>query len=188
LTRSAQYNPPVDYSALDVFSEEEKAKAEGNTKSPLAQRGFVHVPATRTHGGVIAAGGIRRDATLSLAALRLLAVREGAGQSPSPERTRALRRYVLGLALTAFTYVTTGYLRQGCQLVINPERPRECVEVHANGDRKPLTLTHDEAVAFARVAASAFGVGEDRETTFDKDLAKKDVTGDEKKKKGSKKN
>src|SRR5207253_1939918 len=70
LTRGAVYVPPLDYSQLDVFSEEDKAKAEGNNKSPLAQRGFVHNPASGAHGGVIAQGGIRRDATLGLAALR----------------------------------------------------------------------------------------------------------------------
>src|SRR4029077_13620884 len=42
--RSAQYVPPVDYAALEVFSDEDKKKAEGDAKSPMAQRGFVHVP------------------------------------------------------------------------------------------------------------------------------------------------
>lgn len=46
LKRSARYTPPVDYSAYDVFSEEEKEKSENNPKSPLAQRGFVPVPAS----------------------------------------------------------------------------------------------------------------------------------------------
>ena len=44
LRRSAQYNPALDYAALEVFSEEDKQKAEGKAESPLAQRGFVHVP------------------------------------------------------------------------------------------------------------------------------------------------
>lgn len=38
LTRGAVYIPPLDYSALEVFSEADKAKAEGNKKSPLAMR------------------------------------------------------------------------------------------------------------------------------------------------------
>ena len=73
--------------ALDVFSAEDKAKAEGDTKSPLAKRGFVHVPATGSHGGVIADGGVVRTATLGLAALRLL----HAGKDE--KSTLALRRY-----------------------------------------------------------------------------------------------
>ena len=37
LRRSAQYVPPVDYAELEVFTEAEKAKAEGSTKNPLAR-------------------------------------------------------------------------------------------------------------------------------------------------------
>ena len=53
LKRSAQYVPPIDYASLDVFSEEEKAKSENNPKSLVAQRGFVPVPASGAHGGVM---------------------------------------------------------------------------------------------------------------------------------------
>lgn len=56
LTRSAQYSPPIDYAALDVFSDEDKAKQEGDPKSPLAKRGFVHVPSGQAHGGILARG------------------------------------------------------------------------------------------------------------------------------------
>ena len=48
IKRSAQYNPPIDYSALEVFDEAQKEKQEGDPKSPLAKRGFVHVPAGET--------------------------------------------------------------------------------------------------------------------------------------------
>ena len=149
LTRSAQFNPPVDYAALNVFSEEDKAKAEGDTKSPLAKRGFVHVPATGSHGGVIADGGVLRTATLGLAALRLL----HAGKDE--KATLTLRRYVLGLSLVAFTYSPSGYLRQGCLLVVNGEQPGEFVEVYPNGDRKPCVITHEQALKFATEAAKA---------------------------------
>ena len=172
LKRGAVYIPPLDYAALEVFSEEEKAKAEGDTKSPLAKRGFVHVPASGSHGGVIADGGIRRDATLGLAALRLL---HAGGDE---EKTQTLRRYILGLALTAFTRKPTGYLRQGCLLVLDPEKPREFVEVLANGERITATLTHEQALGYARVVATDFGVGESRTVKFDGERAKKDVTGE----------
>jgi CRISPR-associated protein Csb1 len=176
LTRSAQYNPPLDYAALDVFSEEEKAKAEGNTKSPLAQRGFVHVPATG-HGGVIAEE-VRRDATLGLIPIRLL----HAGKDE--KRQLALRRYILGLSLVAFTHNPAGYLRQGCLLVRNPDKAgkNEFVEVYSNGDRKPVAITHDVALAYATVVAEAFGVGKNETVPFDKERAKADVKKDEKKK------
>ncbi len=169
LTRGAVYIPPIDYAELQVFSEEDRQKAEGDPKDPLAKRGFVHVPASATHGGVIATGGIRRDAILSLNALRLLK----AGSDTA--KTCALQRYILGLALTAFTYSPIGYLRQGCNLILDPDKPRVFEEVYHDGQRKPLTLTHEEALIYARSAAQAFGVGQDCNIQFDADLAKRDV-------------
>ena len=168
LSRSAQYVPAVEY-VSDGLLEEPKDKKE---KDSYAERGFVHVPATGSHGGVIATGGVRRDATLGLAALRLLRV------GKDEDGTLALQRYVLGLALTAFTHNPSGYLRQGCLLVLDPSRPREFVEVHPTGERKPVAITHEAAVQFAAVAAEAFGVGESRTVDFDKELAKKDVQGE----------
>ncbi|HRP61800.1 MAG TPA: type I-U CRISPR-associated RAMP protein Csb1/Cas7u [Phycisphaerales bacterium] len=185
LTRSAVYVPPLDYSALEVFSEEDKAKAEGNKKSPLAQRGFVHNPASGSHGGVIATGGIRRDATLNLAALRLLRAARDEGA------TLTLRRYILGLSLIAFTHPSAfvGYLRQGCTLVLDPDAkpsPREFSLVHPDGKREEQNITHDEALAFAKGAAASFGVGENKSIDFNKEAAKKDVV-DAKDKKGKNK-
>ena len=174
LTRGAVYVPPLDYTELDVFSEEDKAKAEGNNKSPLAQRGFVHNPASAAHGGVIADGGIRRDATLGLAALRHI----HAGKNG--ERTLVLRRYILGLSLVAFTATADSYLRQGCTLVLNPklgngQEPREFAEVYPDGRRLPCGITHPTALEYALEAAEAFGVGESRTVPFDKERAKRDV-------------
>ena len=167
LTRSAQFNPATEF-VNDKLLDEPVDKA---TRDAYAERGFIHVPASGSHGGVIATGGVRRDATLGLAALRLLFV--GADQA----NTLALRRYILGLALTAFTYNPSGYLRQGCQLVLDPGRAkeRELVEVFADGERKPAKVTHDAALKYATEAAKAFGVGESRTVAFDKERAKKDV-------------
>ena len=170
LTRSAVYIPPVDYSELDAFSDKEKQKAEGNKKSPLAQRGFVHNPASGSHGGVIATGGIRRDATLSLAALHQIRV------GRDSDRTLAVRRYIFGLALVAFTAEIPLYLRQGCNLVRDPERPPEFVKVHRNGQREPVEISHAEALQYAGATAEDFGVGENRMSVeFDKKKAKEDV-------------
>jgi len=118
---------------------------------------------------VIADGGIRRDATLGLAALRLL----HAGKDE--DKTQALRLYILGLSLVAFTSTPASYLRQGCTLVQDPEQPREFVEVHPNGKRPPCDITHEAVLAFATDAAKAFGVGDNRTVDFDKKLAKADV-------------
>jgi CRISPR-associated protein Csb1 len=187
LTRSAVYNAPVDYSGFDVFSEEDKQKAEGDPKNPLSKRGFVNALASGTHGGVIASGGIRRDATLGLAALRLL-------HGSSRERTRVLQRYILGLALTAFTHNPSGYFRQGCLLVLDPDKlkEREFVEVYPSGERKPMNIAGDDALEFAQAAAESFGLdpkreikssenGPDRTVEFDKERARRDLKEGDKK-------
>jgi len=169
LTRGAVYVPPVDYAALAVFSEADKAKAEGNKKNPLAQRGFVHNPASGGHGGVIAKGGIRREASLSLSALQLLKA------GTDEERTLTLRRYILGLALVAFTANSSCYLRQGCQIVIDPDKPAELVAVYRDGQREPSDITHSGALDYAKIAAKDFGVGDNQTVAFMNEKAKKDV-------------
>jgi CRISPR-associated protein Csb1 len=168
LTRGAVYMPPVDYSDLEVFSEADKAKAEGDKKNPLAKRGFVHNPASASHGGIIADGGIRRDATLSVAALQQL-------QAADEEKTLKLRRYILGLSLVAFTAGTSSYLRQGCNLVLDPEQSREFHAVYRDGRREDVDLTHEAATSYASAAAKGFEIGEKIEVDFDKSRAKADV-------------
>jgi CRISPR-associated protein Csb1 len=168
LTRSAQYVPAIDYVPAGLLDE----PSEKKQKDAYAERGFTHVPASGSHGGVIATGGIRRDATLSLVALRLLT-------STDEQKTLALRRYILGLALVAFTASPSGYIRQGCILVRDPDKPQEFVEVYADGRRTPAPVAHESALAFARTAAAVFGVGESRTAQFDKELARKDVNGEQ---------
>ena len=165
LKRSAQYNPALDYAALEVFSEEDKQKAEGKSESPLAQRGFVHVPATRTHGGVIAKGGIERQVTVNLVALRRLEGKDG----------EALRRYVLGLSLVAATAPLDPFLRQGCLLVPDPDKTAKWSLVERSGKRTAPPLNEQTALNYAKSAAKAFGVGPDRRLSFSKELAKKDA-------------
>jgi CRISPR-associated protein Csb1 len=165
LTRSAQYEPATDYAALDVFSTEDKEKAEGNAANPLAQRGFVHVPAVATHGGIVARGGIYRDVTLNLVALRQLDGLKG----------ELLRRYVLGLALVAAAEPADGFLRQGCLLTPDPSASADWVLVARDGQRSPVSLDGAAILAYAEAAAGAFGVGEDQRPQFQKERAKSDV-------------
>jgi len=175
LTRSAQYVPAIDYVAAGVLD----APADKKARDAYAERGFAHVPSSGQPGGVIATKGIRREAVLHLAALRQL-------KASSEESTLALRRYVLGLSLTAFTHVLDGYLRQGCNLVPDPDAPAENVLVHANGRRERWEISHEDAVAYARGCAEAFGIGQDKVAAFDKERAIKDLAGDGKKSKARK--
>jgi CRISPR-associated protein Csb1 len=176
LTRSAQYNPAVEYVEEGLLDETENK----DVLKAYSERGFRHVPASATHGGVIAKGDIRREVTLQIAALRLL-------RGTTDEETRKLRAYLLGLALVAFTKPPVGFLRQGCNLVLDGERKPESKVVFPDGRREPSGLTHEGALAFARKAASAFGVGQSKTAKFDPKLAKSDTTDEGKKKKSVKK-
>jgi CRISPR-associated protein Csb1 len=165
LRRSAQYIPALDYAALEVFSEEDKQKAEGKTDNPLAQRGFVHVPATGAPGGVVARGPIVRDTTVNLVALRRLDGENGA----------ALRRYILGLSLAVAIEPMDAFLRQGCLLVPDTEVPVQWMLVGRRGERSPIALEEGAILAYAESKAKAFGVGPCERVVFSKDFAKQDA-------------
>jgi CRISPR-associated protein Csb1 len=166
LKRSAQYNPALDYAALGVFSEKDKQAAEKTPdKSPLAQRGFVHVPATGAHGGIVVRGVIQRDVTVNFIALRRL---KGANSA-------ALRHYILGLSLVAAIEPVDGFLRAGCLLTVDPSSSAEWKLVHRDGKRDPVALDPGLVKDYAQSRAKAFGKGVDRPVTFDATLAKEDV-------------
>ncbi|HEY7327593.1 MAG TPA: type I-U CRISPR-associated RAMP protein Csb1/Cas7u [Gemmataceae bacterium] len=175
LTRSANYlvQQQLDYikdeimPQWDLLTETEKEK--------LSEKGFLNALASATHGGVIALGGIRRDATLSLAALRLLTAREADG-AIATVRTTALRRYILGLALIAITAPQSAYLRQGCQLVPDPAKPREFKLVQANGRREDFSLPNEEPFTFAKAATDDFKVHPSGTYSFVPELAEQERT------------
>ena len=165
LKRSAQYNPALDYAALEVFSEDDKQKAEGRAESPLAQRGFVHVPSVGTHGGIVARGPIQRDLTVNFVALRRL---KGGNSA-------ALRHYILGLALVAAIEPIDGFLRAGCLLTPDPDSEAEWKLVRRDGNRDSIVLDPAVINAYAQDRADAFGKGPDRPVIFESALAKEDV-------------
>jgi CRISPR-associated protein Csb1 len=177
LTRSAQYVPAIDYSKLEVFSDEEKQKAEGDAKSPLAKRGFVAVPSVGSHGGVVARGPIYRDVTVNLVALRQL----------DGENGEKMRRYILALALLAATEPQDGFLRQGCLLTLDPDSPSQWMTVERSGTRSPLTFDSGMLKNYATDAAKAFGIDQDNRFKFDRGLAKADLPEIDLKKKTKKK-
>jgi len=165
LTRAAQYIPPVDYLGKSIQSEKVKGIEEPGKESDkelFAECGFGHVPSTGSHGGVIADGGIRRDAVLALSALRLL-------NADKPEDTIKLRRYILGLALVAFTKLPLAYYRQGTILTLDPKNLGKFKVVYNDGTRSDATFTHETALAFAQEAATEFCV-EPQAMTFEFDV------------------
>jgi CRISPR-associated protein Csb1 len=165
LKRSATYLAPVDCVAQGLLTPEDAEKATKDSKNPLAQTGLVNALANKTHGGVIAEGGIRRDAVLALSALKLL-------RADTPEATTKLQRYILGLALVAFTKLPLEYYRQGTILVLDPEKKREFQSVKADGSRTDAAITHEDALAYAQAAAADFGIGGSKTVEFDAKAAK----------------
>ncbi len=166
LKRSAQFNPALDYAALkNGFTDDEKKKAEGDAGNPLAVRGFVHVPATETHGGVVVHGDIVRDVTVNLVALRRLGSKDH----------EKLRRYILGLSLVAAVEPPEAFLRQGCLLVPDEKRPARWQVVDRHGKRSDLSEIERIAQEYAKAAAITFVVGDNETVAFDPDKAKDDV-------------
>ncbi len=146
--RSAQYIPPVDYSALNVFSPDDKEKAEGSRTTALAELGYVHVPNTGP-GGIAVRGPIVRDVTVNLVALRRIR---------AASETDKLRRYILGLSLVAATHGFDGFLRQGCLLTLDPSHSAVWQTVlrarnEISGAIGPVEAPHSAARDDAGVAA-----------------------------------
>lgn len=171
LTRSAQYVPAIgDYEdAIEKLSDKERKK--------FADAGMGHVPSTEAPGGVLLDENstLLREAVLSLSALRAL-------RAEDDEQTKALRRYIFGLSLIAFTTPQNTLLRMGCELTGDPGNPACWELVCCDGTREAFEITHDQAVAYAKSAADAFGVGECQTYTFDPKKAKEALK--EKDKKG----
>ncbi len=161
--RSAQYIPPVDYVAAGLVD----APTDKKGQDALSELGLSHAPAPWTHGGVLVQGDIRREAIVNLVTLRAL-------QADTPESTLRLRRYILGLALVAFTAPQSPALREGCELVADPQRPSTIERVYRDGRREPDPLSHMQALKFAKAAADEFGVGASMTVNFKAELAKPD--------------
>lgn len=155
LLRSAQYTPPIDYRNEGLLPED----LDGDP----SDAGLAAVPKVNTLGGVIVHGQIVRTLSLNLVGLRKI-------RAGSPQATATLQRYILGLALVAIAAPIDFDLRQGCHLVLDPDAKTVCELVQFTGQREPITLDFDAALAFATSAAKAFGVGEDRALTFDTKL------------------
>jgi CRISPR-associated protein Csb1 len=164
LTRSAMYTPAADYSTDELLGKTENDAS----REERSQWGYNEALATGTHGGVIARGDIRRESTLQLAALRLL-------RGSSIDDTAKLRNYLLGLALLAFSRPAVGFLRQGCNLVLDAERPASCHIVYPNGKREPFSVTFEAVLRFATNAAMSFGVGASQTVSFDPQKAKDEM-------------
>src|SRR5690606_35276104 len=107
---------------------------------------------------------IERTAIVNLTAIRTLG-------GTDEGKTQAVRRYILGLTLLAAVAPNDLFLRQGCLLVQSADSPPVAELVYRDGKRSRFTMSLEEAESYAKSAADAFGVGEDRQARFDKKLA-----------------
>jgi len=164
LTRSAQYIPPLDYKEAGIV---EEAGLTSESKD-LGELGLTHVPAPRALGGIIAHGGIRRECVLNLTALRTIG-------APDAASTSKLRRYILGLALVAFTAPTELNLRQGCLLVRNTDKATEWKVIKYDGATESFALSQEDALAYAQAAAEDFQIGKSRNVQFKSERLKEAV-------------
>jgi CRISPR-associated protein Csb1 len=167
LKRSAQYSPPIKY-------EQEGLIPAGLDGKP-SDHGLADVPSTHTLGGVQIHGEIRRDFSLNLATLRTL-------KGTNDDETKSLQRYILGLALLAFTAAQDSTLRQGCQLL--PKGKPAWKRFFANGDESEWDPESHEIREFASAAAVDFCVPQptSQPLIFDKTLLKASIDADGKKK------
>lgn len=199
LKRSAQYTPPIKY--------EQEGMIPAGLEGKPADHGLADVPATHKIGGIQVSGDIRRDFSLNLELLRDLhapltddekkAVHESEHQN-EPEADRnggiekafneaqreadlKLQRYILGLALLAFTATQKTHLRQGCQLL--PKGEPTWKRFSANGTDDAWTPPSNIA-ELTQHAASDFGAAQpsDQLLVFNKDLLKASINVDAKKK------
>jgi CRISPR-associated protein Csb1 len=125
LHAAAQFNSV--WKELDDKQRKELQDEAKKQKKKLSVKGFADAPATfrdtkaaqyvggapnpeaRVLGGVLAKGGIDRSVTINLVALRGL-------QGSDAAESKALRSYLLSLALIAATAEMDLFLREGCHL------------------------------------------------------------------------
>jgi CRISPR-associated protein Csb1 len=178
LHRAATYVPAADFADDALLGPHDDDKAEKDARSAL---GFQHAPATWTSndkipeyrdgkpnnerrilGGVIARGGIYREVTVNLVALRNLG-----GPTPQP-----LRYYILGLTLVAANNHSEEFLRQGCLLTLAPKEQANWVMVERSGTRPLIVFNTGDPLKFAKEAATNFGVASPHTFHFDKARAR----------------
>lgn len=150
LHASAQFRS--SWRLFDAAQQDQLNQAAGTKPSEQKevmskQMGLRDAPAPHTLGGVLVHGRIERDVLVNLVALRGI-------QGATDVQTQALRRYLLGLALTAATQDIDLFLREGCLLQYGDDD--QWMAVPRRGDSAPVTLEHAAVLAYAHEAARPF--------------------------------
>jgi CRISPR-associated protein Csb1 len=129
------------------------------------QEGMKHALASRTVGGVVVKGEIKRVVRLNLVALRnLRAYKDG---TVNENLTRGLQKYMLGLALVAASQPLEHNLREGCLLCPDEEKGASSKLVKKDGTEEEYSIDPGQAENYAEAAAQVF---------FGDDYENKDMT------------
>jgi CRISPR-associated protein Csb1 len=137
--------------AIAGVTDDEEASTKRSSDKRSAE-GFNDIPSFDEKRGGIMADEIVRTSVISVPLLR--------------KGDAALQAYLFGLALVMFTYSMGGDLRSGTLLVSDPNRSATVEVVYRNGRREIVSITHEDALAFAQEAAAALGVGENKTFTL----------------------
>lgn len=164
LSAAAQFNSV--WKLLDDRQQEELKAAEKKEKVDLSVKGFADAPAifrktkiaqfkeglpnqeARVLGGVLVRGAIEREVTVNLVALRSI-------RGEDDDKTKEIRRYLLGLSLFAATAELDLYLREGCHLRYKDEVDT-WYTVPRRGAPKEVTLVRGTIEAFLRDSIAPF--------------------------------
>lgn len=165
LHSAAQFNSV--WKALSDTQKQELDKAPKAKGVKLSTIGFADAPATfrktdkiphfagdapnpeaRVLGGVLAKGGIERDVTINLIALRGI-------RGKDATETTEVQKYLLALALLAATADLELFLREGC--LLRYANDDVWTQVPRRGEPTEVSLpTHDQLLAYAMAAAEPF--------------------------------
>ncbi len=107
------------------------------TRIPQYQRDGTPNPEARVLGGVLVKGQIEREVTVNLLALRGLR-----GSDKDTDKTEALRRYLLGLALLAAIQEMDLFLREGCLLRYARNNEEVWYALPRRGDPQQIDLAN----------------------------------------------
>ncbi len=171
LHAAAQFNSV--WKELDELQRKALQDEAKKQKKKLSAKGFADSPAVfypksdrRVLGGVLVKGGIERSVTINLVALRGL-------RAGSPEESKALRKYLLSLALIATTAEMDLFLREGCHL--RYENDDQWHSVTRRGQPEKITLDASVVNAAAKEGATHFRSKwpEEMQYTFEVAEAKK---------------
>lgn len=169
LERHGQYTTTIDYReegiGIGIGIDTDIDKNHTDDKNPVSKLGMNPVP-IKSHGGVIARGGIKRTQRIMLQTLREWKC------DNDDEKTLNIQRYLLGLSLICMTYELPLNLRSGCNL-IQKEIGQICLSKSIGGiSDEILDVNHEQLIEYVKCIKKELGISEEVITVeFDKNIA-----------------